>query len=304
MGANRIRRRLAVERRLGQVRWRRPARPRRRRCAGARCASGPPRRRVGRSAGAGTRRVRAAQPGTGSQSSSVKQTTGARAAATPALRAAAGPRPAPRTSRARGAPATAAATAAASREASSTTTISSSGTVWRSSAARQAARRSGRSRVGTTTETRGTPAGPLTGTPPSPPPRQRPPATPRAAASRRQPGTASTRLRPRRPCRRAWRPPRRPLPRRARPVPPRPRRRRSPPPRPPGSPRAQPQRRSLQRAARSSGARTTAASAERERRGRIDVGAPEDDGHRQVDGEHGEQRGRQHGGEQGAGEPT
>src|SRR5918997_4808401 len=40
------------------------------------------------------RRSRAcAHPGTGSQSSSVKQITGARAARTPALRAAAGPRP-------------------------------------------------------------------------------------------------------------------------------------------------------------------------------------------------------------------
>ena len=64
-------------------------------------------------------------PRLGRQSSSVKHSTGPRAAAAPRFRAAAGPRPpAPRTSRACGAPATTALTAAASTEPSSTTTTS------------------------------------------------------------------------------------------------------------------------------------------------------------------------------------
>ena len=67
--------------------------------------------------------------------------------------------------------------------------------------------------------------------------------------------------------------------------------------------RAQPQRRGLQ-GERDQRGEDHGRQRRRERRGRVDVGGPEDDGHHQVDGEHAEQRGRQHDGEQGSGEPA
>ena len=70
-----------------------------------------------------------------------------------------------------------------------------------------------------------------------------------------------------------------------------------------GRPGAQPQRRSLQRE-RDQWGEDHGRQRRRERRGRVDVGGPEDDGHHQVDGEHAEHRGRQHDGEQGSGEPA
>jgi hypothetical protein len=67
---------------------------------------------------------RLSHSGVGSQSSSVKQMMGARAARAPALRAAAGPLPDPETSRVRGSVPTIFSSSARSREASSTTMIS------------------------------------------------------------------------------------------------------------------------------------------------------------------------------------
>jgi hypothetical protein len=77
--------------------------------------------------------------GAGRQSSSVKHRIGAIASSAPTLRAAAGPRPLPRTTRACDTRETTDATAAGSADASSTTRISNDDAVWRASASRHAA---------------------------------------------------------------------------------------------------------------------------------------------------------------------
>ncbi len=102
-----------------------------------------------------------AQPGSGSQSSSVKQTTGVATARKPALRAAAGPSPSRRRSRAPY-PSVAARTSAARVEPSSTTTTSTL-VVCALKALRHRRSGSGLSRVGTTTAIWGCASGEGTG---------------------------------------------------------------------------------------------------------------------------------------------